>query len=99
MLWWILIGVSQCGQRLAGRTIERDQLFPGFSSLSVTSAIWLEVRIDDGPLQQTPLRVPRLTAGSHSVRASRPGDGTQAVEVQIEEGQDERLVIELKQSP
>jgi hypothetical protein len=83
----------------AGATLERDQRFPGFGSLSVTSPIWLEVQIDEGPPQQTPVRVPRLTAGTHVVRASRPGYETQVIEIQIEEGEDERLVIELKESP
>jgi hypothetical protein len=33
------------------------------------------------------------------VRASRPGYETQVIEIAIEEGRDERLVIELKESP
>jgi hypothetical protein len=83
----------------AGQTVRRDYEFPAFGSLSVVSPNWVEVRIDDGPPQETPVRFLRLAAGRHRVRASRPGYETQVLEVEIEAGQDRQLVIELEKSP
>lgn len=65
-------------------------------SLSVASDTWLEVTIDGGPPEDTPLFLPRLAVGRHTVRASRPGRKSQVVEVEVREGDTTSLKIDLE---
>ena len=95
--------VAADGRRLAervqlapGAALERDHRFPGFGGLSVSSDAWVEIQVDDGPPQQTPLAVPRLAAGRHTVRASRAGYRPQTHVVEIAEGQTATLRISLE---
>jgi hypothetical protein len=69
---------------------------PTFGSLSVTSNVWCEVSIDDGPAQETPFQVQRLPAGRHRVRAWRAGYKEVGLAIEIRDGEDERLVIALE---
>lgn len=65
-------------------------------SLAVASADWIEVSVDGGPPQQTPVFLPRLAVGRHTVRASRSGFKAQVVDVDIPEGDTRRLRIALE---
>lgn len=69
---------------------------PTFGSLSVTSNVWCEVSVDDGPAQETPFQVQRLPAGRHRVRAWRAGYKEVDLAVEIHDGEDERLVVALE---
>jgi eukaryotic-like serine/threonine-protein kinase len=80
----------------AGGTVERRHRFPGFGSLAILSDVWVEVRVDDGPPQQTPAYVRRIGAGRHTVRASKPGYREQILDVTVEEGKTETLRIVLQ---
>ena len=79
-----------------GARVERDHRFPGFGSLSITSDVWVEVSVDGGPTQQTPLRMDKLVAGRHTLRASRPGYKEKVMEFEIQEGDSRRLNIALE---
>lgn len=98
-----LVFVADDGRRVqeevaiaAGETLERSVRFPGFGSLSVTADVWAEVSIDGGPAQQTPLRIERLSAGAHTVRASRPGYKEHTYRVEIKEGDTSLLKVTLE---
>lgn len=67
-----------------------------YGSLAVASADWIEVSVDGGPQQQTPVFLPRLAVGRHTVRASRSGFKAQVVDVDIPEGDTRRLRIALE---
>ena len=73
-----------------------DHRFPGYGSLSLGSATWAMVRVDDGPELETPVRIERLAAGDHIVQASRPGYQTRRIPITIEEGRSHTLVIDLE---
>jgi serine/threonine-protein kinase len=77
----------------AGATIERDRRFPGIGSLAVVSDPWMEVRIDGGAPEQTPVLIKRITAGRHEIVARRDGfrSITKTVEVRRDEAQRVRL--------
>lgn len=79
-----------------GATLERNHRFPGFGSLSITSDTWVEVSVDGGPPQQTPCRIERLAAGKHALRAFRQGYKEKVLEVDIREGEVERVSIALE---
>lgn len=80
----------------AGQTVERRHAFPGFGSLAVLSDVWVEVRLDGGPLQQTPLYLRKVRAGRHTVTASKPGHRAQVLDVVVEEGKPKTIRIELQ---
>jgi hypothetical protein len=79
-----------------GTTLERNHRFPGFGSLSITSSTWVEVSVDGGPPQQTPCRIERLPAGKHVLRAFRRGFKEKVLDVEIREGETERISIVLE---
>lgn len=81
----------------AGERVERVLRFPGFGGLSVTSTVWVNVSVDDGPARATPTRFDRLPVGRHVLRAFREGYDEQRIEVEIREGEVTRLNVELKQ--
>jgi serine/threonine protein kinase len=80
----------------AGTTVERRHRFPGFGSLAILSDVWVEIRLDGGPPQQTPLYLRRVGAGRHSVKASKPGYREQILDVTVEEGKTQTLRIVLE---
>jgi hypothetical protein len=79
-----------------GATVERNHRFLGFGSLSITSEIWVDVSVDGRPSRPTPVRIDRLVAGKHVVRASRDGFKEQTLEVEVREGETRRLTIRLE---
>jgi hypothetical protein len=81
---------------ISGTTVEREHRFPGDGSLSITSGSWCEVRVDDGPTEQTPIRFAKLAAGRHVVRAARAGHREKTMEVEIREGQQSHLDVTLE---
>ncbi len=83
----------------SGETVERDHRFPGFGGLSITSEVWVEVSVDGGPTYQTPCRIERLLAGRHVIRASRAGYREQTMEVEVREGETERVRLVLEKQP
>lgn len=64
-------------------------------TLSVSSDVWIDISVDSGPSQETPLSM-RLPVGRHVVRASRPGYRPRVIEVEIGEGEARRLQIALE---
>ena len=69
---------------------------PGPSGiLSVSSDVWIDISVDSGASQETPLSM-RLPVGRHVVRASRPGYRPRVIEVEIGEGDARRLQIALE---
>ena len=80
----------------AGARVERSHRFVGFGSLSVTSDVWVSVSVDGAPSRPTPVRVDRLVAGRHVVRASRPGYKEKLLEVDIQEGETRRVSVSLE---
>jgi len=80
----------------AGGTLERRHRFPGFGSLAILSDVWVEVRVDDGPPQQTPVFLRRVGAGRHTVKASKPGYRERILDVLVEEGKAQTLRIVLQ---
>ena len=80
----------------AGEVRTYDHAFPGLGSLSLVSGTWAEVRVDGGPIRQTPVRIEGLTAGRHLVHASRPGYTSREFPIVVEEGRDVKLVIDLQ---
>jgi serine/threonine-protein kinase len=77
----------------SGAVVERDRRFPGIGSLAVVSDPWMEVRIDGGAPEQTPVVIKRITAGRHEIVARRDGFRTitKTVEVRRDEAQRVRL--------
>lgn len=67
-----------------------------FGSLSVSAAAWVEVTVDGGPPEETPVFLPRLAVGRHAVRVSRSGFETQHFDVVVEEGETSRLHVVLE---
>lgn len=66
------------------QTIERNLNATG--GLTVVADSWVEVSLDQGPPEQTPVHFPRIAAGLHELRAVRDGYVTQTWEIVIEEG-------------
>jgi serine/threonine protein kinase len=65
--------------------------------LSITSDVWVEVSVDGGQPEQTPVQL-RLAAGLHDLRAFRQGFVTQTLEIVIEEGKTNYLRLQLEKS-
>ena len=85
--------VDEAVEVRAGATIERNHRFPGFGSLSIAADPWVEVRLDGGPPEQTPVLLPRLAAGVHIVTASRDGYEQITTEVEVQPGQTRNLSL------
>lgn len=66
-------------------------------SVSVWSEAWVEVSLDGARPEQTPLYLPRVAAGRHTLRAGRPGFKTTTLAVDVPEG--EALRIHLRLDP
>jgi hypothetical protein len=81
---------------LPGTTVERDLRLPAGGTLAITSATWCEVSVDGGPPQQTPIRIEKLAAGRHVVRATRSGHKDKTMDVEIREGQVSHLEVTLE---
>jgi serine/threonine-protein kinase len=80
----------------SGASLERTVRLPGFGSLSITSDVWVNISVDGGSAQQTPLFISRLAAGPHTLRASRPGYKDKTLEVEVMENDTRRLNITLE---
>ena len=83
-------------QLVPGTARSFDHRFPGYGSLSLASATWAMIRVDDGPELQTPVRIERLVAGDHIVQVWRPGYQTRRIPITVEEGRSHTLVIDLE---
>ncbi len=68
-------------------------------SLSVTSDIWAEVRLDEGPPEQTPILFRRVPVGRHRLLARRPGFEDKTLEVDIREGETATVHLRLDPEP
>jgi serine/threonine protein kinase len=82
-----------------GESLERSIRLPGFGSLSIVSSSWAMVAVDGGPASETPVRFEKLVAGRHRITASRPGYVGQVIDVEVQEGDVQRLVIDLEKAP
>jgi serine/threonine-protein kinase len=82
-----------------GESLERSIRLPGFGSLSIVSSSWAMVAVDGGPASETPVRFEKLLAGRHRITASRPGYVGQVIDVEVQEGGVQRLVIDLEKAP
>ncbi len=82
-----------------GESLERSIRLPGFGSLSIGSSSWAMVAVDGGPSRETPVRFEKLVAGRHRITASRPGYVGQVIDVEVQEGGDQSLVIDLEKAP
>jgi hypothetical protein len=62
--------------------------------LSITSNLWVEVRLDDGPPDETPVLLREIEAGPHLLRVTRPGSPSRLLEVVVREGQTTAIHLE-----
>jgi hypothetical protein len=74
-----------------GARVERDRRFPGWGSLAVVSDPWMEVTIDGGAPEQTPVFLKRIEAGAHEVVGRREGFRTVSLPIEVVAGQTARL--------
>jgi hypothetical protein len=58
-----------------------------YGSLSITSDVWVEVRIDDGPPNETPVLLRGIPTGTHVLRIGRPRTLSRLMEVVVREGE------------
>lgn len=56
-------------------------------SLSITSDVWVEVRLDDGAPEETPSFFQRVPTGTHELRITRRGEPERVLTVVIREGE------------
>jgi hypothetical protein len=63
-------------------------------SLSITSNIWVEVRLDDGPPDETPVLLRGIPTGPHLLRVTRPGSPSRLLEVVVREGETTAVHLE-----
>lgn len=77
--------------------VERNLTASG--QLTITSDVWLEVSLDGGPAEQTPVHFSRVSAGLHELRAFRGGFVTQTREIVIEEGKTSHVRLKLEKKP
>ena len=77
--------------------LERDLGATG--ALTIVADAWAEVTLDQGPLEQTPVHFPSISAGLHQLRGSRAGYVTEEWEVVIEEGRTTRFKVVLVKKP
>jgi serine/threonine-protein kinase len=63
-------------------------------SLSITSNLWVEVRLDDGPPDETPVLLREIEAGPHLLRVTRPGSPSRLLEVVVREGETTAIHLE-----
>jgi serine/threonine protein kinase len=77
--------------------IERD--LAAFGQLTITSDVWVEVSLDGGSPEQTPVRFARVPAGLHELRAYREGFVTQTLEIFIEEDKTRHIRVKLERKP
>ncbi|HEX6738279.1 MAG TPA: protein kinase, partial [Vicinamibacteria bacterium] len=62
-----------------------------FGSLAVTSEPWVEVSLDRGPAEPTPVFLARVPAGRHALRTTRAGYKPISLEVEVEAGRTQTL--------
>jgi serine/threonine-protein kinase len=67
---------------------------PSYGSLSITSNVWVVVRLDDGPLDETPIFLRRIPAGPHLLQVTRQGSPSRALEVFVREGETTAVHLE-----
>lgn len=58
-----------------------------YGSISITSEVWVEVQLDDGALEQTPVFLRRIPAGTHSLRIRRRGEPERLLTITVQEGE------------
>jgi hypothetical protein len=101
-----IVMVSSDGKRWRGRVtiaageearVDRD--LGAVGRLTVTSDVWVEVSIDGGSPEQTPVQIDDVSTGLHQLRAFREGFVTQTLEVGIEQGRTSHLRIKLERAP
>jgi serine/threonine-protein kinase len=66
-------------------------------SLSITSNVWVEVRLDDGPPDETPVLLREIPTGPHLLRVTRPGSPSRLLEVVVREGETTAIHLENEQ--
>jgi hypothetical protein len=91
-------GPLQDGKRTAGRSSPPPES-NAFGSLSISSDIWAEVRLDDGPARQTPAFFGNVPVGPHQVRVTRAGYEEQMVEVLVEEASLKSVRLTMQRKP
>ena len=67
--------------------------------LTITSDVWVDVSLDGGRPESTPVDFSQIAAGLHDLQASRPGYVTQTREILIEEGRTSYLRLKLEKQP
>ena len=76
---------------VAGAVLERSHRFPGFGSVAIVSDPWMEVSLDGGPAEQTPVILPRVAAGRHVVTGQRAGYEPITMEVDVQMGETRKV--------
>ena len=83
----------------AGRDVRIERNLGASGQLTVTSDVWVEISLDGGPAEQTPIQFSKVPAGLHELRAFREGFVTQTLEIFIEEGKTHHLRVNLERKP
>jgi serine/threonine protein kinase len=100
-----LVMASPNGMRWRGRvdavagerTLVRREL-SATGRLTIASDVWVEVSLDGGPPEQTPVDFAQVGAGLHQLRAFREGFVTQTLDIFIEEGRTNYVRVKLEKS-
>jgi serine/threonine protein kinase len=82
-----------------GRTTAINRNLAATGGLTIVSSTWVEVSLDRGPPEQTPIHFPSIAAGLHELRAFRDGYVTQTQDVFIEEGKTATVRLALEKRP
>jgi len=80
----------------AGGDARVQRNLDAWGKLTITSEVWVEVSLDGGPAEHTPVHFSRVPAGLHELRAHRDGFVTQTLEVFIEDGMPRHIRIQLE---
>jgi hypothetical protein len=80
----------------AGQPITLHRELGAIGRLTITSDVWVEVSLDGGPAEQTPIHFPRVSTGLHELRAFRDGYVTKHMEIFIEEEKTSTVRLELE---
>ena len=91
--WRGRVDVTQGGETRVERNLGAS------GQLTITSEAWVEVSLDGGPTEQTPVHFSRVPAGLHELRAFREGFVTQTLEIFIEEDKTRHMRVKLERKP
>jgi serine/threonine protein kinase len=65
-----------------------------YGSISITSEVWVEVQLDDGAPEQTPVFLRRVPAGPHSLRVRRRGEPERLLTITVQGGETTALRLD-----